>query len=71
MPTTERYNRSIRDFDFTTPSPISDRALANYANNPIPELPVSHFKTFGGLRFAGVSGQPRAFAAPSSPRIMS
>jgi len=59
-PTTERYNRTIRDFDFTTPSPISDRALANYARNPIPELPVSQFKTFGGLRFAGVGGQPRA-----------
>jgi hypothetical protein len=58
-PTTERYNRSIRDFDFSTPSPISDRALANYARSPIAELPVSQFQTMGGLRFAGVGGQPR------------
>jgi len=58
-PTTERFNRSIRGFDFTTPNPISQQAAANYARNPIPELPVSAFKTIGGLTFAGAGGQPR------------
>ena len=58
-PTTERYNRSVRDFDYDVASPISAAALANYAKSPIPELPVSQFKTLGGLRFAGVNGQPR------------
>jgi hypothetical protein len=58
-PTTERYDRSIRDFDFDSPSPVSQQALANYAKNPIAELPVSEFKTLGGLRFVGAGGQPR------------
>ena len=48
-PTTERYNRSIRGFDFTAQSPIAAQALANYAKNPIPELPVSQFKPDGRL----------------------
>ena len=58
-PTTERFNRSIRGFDFGTPSPISAQALANYAQAPIPEVPVSSFRTVGGLLFAGAGGQPR------------
>ncbi|HEY6400153.1 MAG TPA: TonB-dependent receptor, partial [Blastocatellia bacterium] len=56
---TERYNRSIRGFDFNAASPISERALATYAAKPIPETPVSVFKTLGGLTFPGVDGQPR------------
>lgn len=59
-PTTERYNRSIRNFDFVTASPIAAQAAANYARNPIPELPVNQFQATGGLTFAGVDGQPRA-----------
>jgi hypothetical protein len=57
-PTTERFNRSIRDFDFSTPSPISAAALAYYAKAPIAEVPVANFKTVGGLLFAGVGGRP-------------
>jgi hypothetical protein len=57
-PTTERYNRTIRGFDFDTASPISDAARANYARSPIPEVPVSSFRTAGGLLFAGAAGQP-------------
>ncbi len=49
---TERYNRILRGFDATVPSPISAQALAAYAANPIPEVPVSQFKTVGGLLFA-------------------
>jgi hypothetical protein len=58
-PPTERYNRSLRGFDFTTANPISAAALANYTRSPIPEVPVSSFRSLGGLTFAGVNGQPR------------
>ncbi len=58
-PISERYNRTIRDFDFSTPSPVTQRALANYARSPISEVPVAGFRTPGGLLFAGVGGQPR------------
>jgi hypothetical protein len=58
-PLTERYNRSIRGYDFNTPSPIEALARANYARNPIPELPLDQFRVTGGLLFAGVGGQPR------------
>lgn len=57
-PVSERYNRTIRGFDFTTPSPVSPQALANYARNPIPQVAASAFRTTGGLTFAGVNGQP-------------
>ncbi|MEK7407805.1 MAG: carboxypeptidase-like regulatory domain-containing protein, partial [Acidobacteriota bacterium] len=59
-PTTERYNRTIRGFDFQAASPIAALALANYARSPIPEVPVAGFRAAGGLLFAGVGGQPRA-----------
>lgn len=59
-PPTERYNRSIRGFDFNAESPIAVQAKANYARSPIPEVPVSQFQTMGGLTFAGVDGRPRA-----------
>ena len=58
-PTTERYNRSIRSFDFNSPNPIGELALANYSRAPIPEVPVSAFRILGGLTFAGAHGQPR------------
>jgi hypothetical protein len=58
-PVTERYNRSLRGFDASAASPIQAQVLANYAKNPIPEVPVSQFRVIGGLTFAGVNGQPR------------
>ena len=58
-PVTERYNRSVRGFDAGVASPIQAQVLANYAKNPIPEVPVSQFRVMGGLTFAGVNGQPR------------
>jgi hypothetical protein len=57
---TERFNRSVRSFDFTTASPISQKAAAAYAKAPDPILPVSAFRTVGGYTFPGVGGQPRA-----------
>ena len=58
-PLTERFNRSVRGFDVSTASPIEPQALANYAANPIPQLPVNQFQARGGLTFAGVGGATR------------
>jgi hypothetical protein len=49
----ERYDRAVRGFDRTTPNPIAAQAIAAYAKNPIPQLPVSQFQVRGGLMFAG------------------
>jgi hypothetical protein len=50
--TTERFNRNIRGFDFTSPSPIEAAARAAYAANPIAELAPENFHVRGGLLFA-------------------
>src|SRR5262249_2046793 len=60
-PITERYNRSVATFDYNAGSPIEAQAKANYARNPIPELPVSQFAVRGGLTFAGVNGRSREY----------
>ena len=52
-PVTERFNRAIQGFDYTAVNPIEAQATANYAKNPIPELPLSNFQVLGGLQFAG------------------
>jgi hypothetical protein len=57
---TERYNRTVRGYDFSTPSPLEAQVRANYAQNPIAELPPDQFRLVGGLTFPGVDGQPRA-----------
>ncbi len=57
---TERFNRTVRDMDFTTPNALNDTVRANYAKEPTPELPPDRFQVRGGLRFAGVGGVPRA-----------
>lgn len=55
-PTAERFNRSVRGFDFSTENPVAARARANYARAPIPQLPADQFRVMGGLTFAGVNG---------------
>jgi hypothetical protein len=60
-PVTERYNRSVAHFAFDLPSPIASQAQANYALNPIPELPPSQFKVLGGLTYDGVNGNSRPY----------
>jgi len=57
-PTTERYNRSNRGFDFPTANPADAAARAAYARNPLPDIPADQFRLRGGLLFAGVGGQP-------------
>jgi len=72
LPTTERFNRTVIGYDFTTANPIQAAAQANYARNPIAEVPVSAFRTMGGLVFAG-GGNPRGMWDPDrnnlAPRI--
>jgi hypothetical protein len=58
-PVTERFNRSTRDFDFQTTNPIQSQAQAQYGRGPIPEVPVSSFRTIGGVTFVGIGGNPR------------
>lgn len=47
-PINERYNRLQSGFDNSTANPIAALAQANYARNPIPELPASAFRVLGG-----------------------
>jgi hypothetical protein len=72
-PITERYNRSVSQFDGVTSNPIEAAAIANYAKAPIPEVPVSDFKVKGGVTFAGVNGNSRNYwngqGLQWSPRI--
>jgi len=72
-PVVERYNRAVRGYDFATANPIQEAARANYARNPIPEIPAGSFRTIGGLKFAGVQGTPTGMwdtdANNFSPRI--
>ena len=72
-PVTERFNRTTRGFDFTTPNPIQAAAQAAYAKAPIREVAPDQFRTLGGLLFAGVGGVPRSLfeADPNnfSPRL--
>lgn len=60
-PITERFNRSVSQFDGTSANPIEAAAIANYARNPIPELAASAFKVKGGVQFAGVGGNSRNY----------
>lgn len=62
-PIVERYNRTSRDFDFTTVNPIQQVARAQYSQNPIPEIAADQFRTVGGLTFAGM-GVPRQVRDP-------
>jgi hypothetical protein len=58
-PITERFNRAIGGYDFTTANPIQATAQANYAKSPITEVPVNQFRTIGGLTFVARGGNSR------------
>jgi hypothetical protein len=57
-PIVERYTRSVGGFDYDASSPIEAQVKANYAANPIPQIPASQFQVKGGLLYAGVGGVP-------------
>jgi hypothetical protein len=59
-PMTERFDRLVADFAFDQPNPIEVAARANYALNPIPELPPDQFRVLGGLRFVNQGGIGRS-----------
>ena len=59
-PVTERYNRLAARFDNTAVNPIEAAARANYARNPIPELPVADFRVLGGLTWVNMGGNGRS-----------
>ncbi len=70
-PTVERFDRNVRGFDSASPNPIAAAAIAAYAGNPIPEVPVNQFKVNGGLLFAG-PGNRDTYSTPKlnfSPRF--
>ena len=50
--TRERFNRNVRGFEESTPSPIEAAARAAYSANPIPEIAPQAFRVRGGLLFA-------------------
>ena len=66
FPTTERYNRGVGTFEFTAPSPIAAQVKANYAANPVPQIPAANFNVEGGLTFLGNAGAPRAMWNPGN-----
>jgi len=69
-PLTERFNRSVRDYDFSAPSPIEGAVRARYAQDPIPEISPDRFRVLGGLRFAGIGGLPRGLYDADSNNLM-
>jgi hypothetical protein len=56
-PMKERFNRSVKGFDFAAASPVEAAVRANYAANPIPQVPAAQFQVRGGLTYPGVNGQ--------------
>jgi outer membrane receptor protein involved in Fe transport len=60
QPLTERDDRLVAGFAFDQPNPIQSAARANYARNPIPELPVDSFRVRGGLTWVGHNGLGRS-----------
>jgi carboxypeptidase family protein len=56
LPFTERYDRLVAGFAFDQTNPLEAAARANYAINPIPELPVDQFHVRGGLTFVDQNG---------------
>ncbi len=71
-PQTERHDRAVTGFAFATENPIAAKVRANYAKNPIPEIPPEQFRVNGGALFAGVSGPRTAWDADNNnlaPRL--
>ena len=69
-PLTERFNRSVAGFNPAAPLPIAAQVLANYAQHPIAQVPVSQFNVSGGLAFPGVGGASRDLWNTSAHNFM-
>jgi hypothetical protein len=57
FPETERFDRANRGFDFGAANPTQAAAQANYALNPIPQIPVGQFQVRGGQLFVDGSNR--------------
>jgi len=66
----ERYNRSVAGFTPNAPQAFAAQVQANYAANPLPQLPASQFNVNGGLVFSGVSGNSKYLYNPFNLGIM-
>jgi Carboxypeptidase regulatory-like domain len=60
-PLSEAEGRFVSGFDSVTPPPIAATAQANYARNPIPEIPASEFAVRGGLLYPDTGGPRQAW----------
>lgn len=60
-PLTEANDQFISGFDFEGVPQIAATAQANYARNPIPEVPVSQFRVRGGLLYPDTGGPSAPF----------
>ncbi|HWQ56964.1 MAG TPA: TonB-dependent receptor [Bryobacteraceae bacterium] len=69
-PLRERFNRSVRGFDARTTSPLEAEVLANYRQQPMPEVPSDRFRVLGGLEFAGAGGLPPTLWTPDRNNLM-
>jgi hypothetical protein len=62
QPLTEVEGRFVSGFDVDTPLAIAGVAEANYARNPIPEVPVGQFRVRGGILYPDTGGPSEAWA---------
>ena len=60
-PLTEANDQFISGFDFNAVPAIAAAAQANYARNPIAEIPVSQFQVRGGLLYPDTGGPSAPF----------
>jgi hypothetical protein len=58
---TEAEGHYVSGFDNESSLPIEPTVLANYARNPIPEIPVSQFRVRGGLLYPDTGGPNTAW----------
>jgi hypothetical protein len=59
-PLVERDDRLVAGFAYDVANPIEAAARANYAQAPIPELPVDQFRARGGLLWVNEDGRGRS-----------
>ncbi len=60
-PLSEQDDRMISGFDFDTSLPIEAQVQANYARNPIVEIPASQFRVRGGVLYPDTGGPDSAW----------
>jgi hypothetical protein len=60
-PLSEANGRFVSGFDADTPLPIAAAAEANYARNPIAEVPVGQFRVRGGVLYPDSGGPSTAW----------